>query len=177
MPSPPNLLYHYTSRLAWYFIQTGGITRGQVPISLDPFVALDYPNLTSDADPNNQWWGLGGEINKRAVQIPVEVPPGDDRLISWREFANLYRVSPEDYDRLNRLGNQGAPNWWIFRGTIPTKWIGPTNIIDGGNVSGMERRLLKVAPRYVSYQDMAARLGIIIKDNVTLIPNDFDADD
>ena len=63
-------LYHFTYPQRLESIQRLGIVRGDVPVG--PTSSLNAPNLTSDPDPENQGWAVGGL--KTAMRIEVLIP-------------------------------------------------------------------------------------------------------
>src|SRR4051812_18604208 len=106
MPKRPRLLYHFTCRLWWRFIEHEGISMGEVPVRRGRI--LNHPNLTTDLEPARQGWALhvgehrlpGGEkdfmaLNKRAVRIAVRIPLSDTRLVRWQDLAKQWGMDGE----------------------------------------------------------------------------------
>src|SRR5947208_3578856 len=98
MSNRRSLLYHFTCRLWWRFIEAEGITLGEVPVRRGR--SLNHPSLTSDPEPGGQDWAgevgeislPGGEtvtmaVNKRAVRVGVRIPNSDPELIRWVDLA------------------------------------------------------------------------------------------
>src|SRR4051794_18764913 len=100
-------LYHFTCRLWWHFIRDTGIDRGEAPVSSGEM--LNYPNLTSNPDPGPQQWAKAGRtarmlLDKTAVRITVDIPDGDRRLVSWRDYTTAHGMSKRDYRMYDARG-------------------------------------------------------------------------
>lgn len=135
----PRTLYHFTCLGWWQFIQYEGITRGECPISLRR--VLNYPNLTTDPDPDNQGWARK-ESGKRDVRITVSMPLSDRNLVRWDELARQHGISGDDFRTLNRVGGGGAKNWWIYKGTITTTRFEAVDFLGNGSVTEADKELL-----------------------------------
>jgi hypothetical protein len=156
----PTTLYHFTSRLHWRFIEAEGINRGEIP--LNRFTLGNAPNLTTDPRPDVQrWCGDVGEVlghspgglpiingvDKRAVRITVQVPPEDDRLISWVELVRRFKMDARCFRHLNRTGGGGASQWWIYRGTVSPCMFTQVEFLDGGETHEVERTQMEVVSK------------------------------
>jgi hypothetical protein len=157
MTQTPLVLYHFTCRLCWHFIKQDGISKGEVPISRTK--RLQHPNLTSNPEPLAQKWENGPGANNVAVRISVEIPPGDQKLISWRDFAERHHIDRRWYRDLDRSGGWEARNWWIYEGVIPPGWFRKVDFLDDGVTSGFEKRLLAEAEKSVSFDEFLERMG------------------
>ncbi|HTF32788.1 MAG TPA: hypothetical protein VK714_03690 [Myxococcota bacterium] len=138
-------LYHFTGVEYLEEIATAGLTRGEVP--LGPMKTENAVWLTRDPDPDSQGWAGEGHVltdlerelaaklkgrpvppgaflaDKRAVRLIIEVPAGDAKLVPWLTFARQRGVSGKWRRTLNRTGGGGQENWFLYLGTVPTKWI------------------------------------------------------
>jgi hypothetical protein len=160
MSQAPKILYHFTDRAAWHFIKSEGITRGEVPLSATD--VLQHPNLTSNPVPMSQRWACVGQTatNKTAVRIAVEIPPGDDRVMSWRDFATRSRVDRRWYRVLDEVGGWEARNWWIYLGIVPPEWFTDVEFLDDGKITAFEAQLLKVCERSANNDEAIRRMTV-----------------
>jgi hypothetical protein len=137
---PPSVLYHFTCRLWWHFIEREGISRGEVPLS--PTHVLSHPNLTSNPEPTDQRWSRLSSTNKTAVRIAIEVPSGDDLLISWRALADTHGVERWWYRALDEAGAWEARNWWVYRGVLRPERFMRVDFLDDERISEFESERL-----------------------------------
>lgn len=156
MARHPKMLFHFTCRLWWRFIEKEGIVHGEVPIGGGRI--LDHPNLTTDPDPANQGWarspgdslvGAGQTtvmaVNKRAVRIAVRLSPRDPKLIRWVDLARQTKLDELALRRLNAVGGGRMGDWWIYRGVIRPKQFVSVEFLDGGQVPVVEQRMIEAA--------------------------------
>lgn len=132
------MLYHYTARENLPGIAAVGLYRGDVPIS--PTHGICAVWLTSDPDPRGH--GLSEAraltrselrtlglrrptrmLDKRAIRLAVEVPDGDERLVSWEVWARENGVTPSWYEVLDRTGGGKASTWFLYHGVVRRSWI------------------------------------------------------
>jgi hypothetical protein len=148
----PNVLYHFTSRLWWRFIETEGIVRGVCPVTRTR--VLDYPNLTSDPEPASQpWAGRVGQsvtvagktvlkkTNTLAVRITVRVPKSDSALVLWEDLASQ-RGTDDNTFKLYKWTGGNPRKWWIYMGTIPPRFFKNIEFLDDGIVAPTEQQLI-----------------------------------
>jgi hypothetical protein len=149
-------LYHFTCHLWWRYIQAEGISRGEAPIN--EHSAYCYPNLTDNPDPIGQaWMGDGRESNKRAIRISLDIPEGDEKLISWREYTKLHGMSRVAYRGYDESGGWQARHWWIYRGLITPDRFTSAEIL--GDPTELESEVIQIADRSASYSDFLDRIG------------------
>jgi hypothetical protein len=139
----PTILYHFTCRLWWRFIETEGINRGDTLITKTK--SAQWPNLTTDPLPASQAWAgsenQGAATNKRAVRITVNIPPNDRRLISWNELVRSAGMDPVTYRSLALRG--GKPrHWWIYRGVVGPSMFSAVDFLDEGRVYRSEQQMI-----------------------------------
>ncbi|WP_435016675.1 hypothetical protein TA3x_004248 [Tundrisphaera sp. TA3] len=144
-------LYHYTSWVHGFYIAKEGITRGECPVTKD--LVLDFPNLTSDTNVGNQKWNAGGMLNKGALRFPVDIPDGDDKLISWRDLTTRHKMDKATYRHYDALGGYGAKNWWIYQGAIPKEWLSDVEILSRDHNS-MEAFLCSQCQDFATYEEL-----------------------
>ena len=160
------ILYHFTSMLHRIFIDREGMNRGECPVN-DKLI-LNHPNLTIDPSPHNQGWsvvGRGGNVvNKQAVRYTVEIPDGDENLLTWTDLTRLHGMSKATYWRYNAAGGWCAKNWWIYRGTVPPDWFKAVEVLSEG-ITEIEQHILTVAQDCGTYDEVLERLGAVKKDN------------
>ena len=126
-------LYHFTDPNRLPFIKEMGITRGDVPITMTG--GYNAPWFTTDPNPGNQAWGMGG---KNGLRITVEIPQGDAKLLKWTDVINkeLESLPERDreprrawYDVLDKVGGGGQDNWYIYKGVVPFTWVTKTEVL------------------------------------------------
>jgi hypothetical protein len=173
---PPGILYHFTCRAWWHFIERDGITRGEVPISRTN--VAQHPNLTANPQPNAQKWAgidVGESVsNKIAVRISVKIPDDDDRIISWQDFANRNVVDRRWYRELDEAGGWEARNWWIYQGVVRPEWFVDFEFFDRGLLNSFDKRMLEIAEISSSYDDVMNRVATR-KENGHVFVNPFTA--
>jgi hypothetical protein len=172
MPSErPTKLYHFTSRPWFHFIRTEGITKGEAVASSRNHI-VNFPNLTANPDPLAQRWAYdpvcwSGKVmpdkdlpvRRAAVRITVKIPPDDDRLISYRDFATAHGLDRRVYRRLDETGGWQARYWWIYRGVVLPRWFTDVEFLDDGELNWVERRMLDLVEMSASYEDALKRMG------------------
>lgn len=142
MAKRPRVLYHFTCRTWWHFIRSEGITRGECPISLKR--TLQYPNLTTNADPAAQGWADARTdgSDKLAVRIAVRMPLSDTALIRWEDIARQHGMPTRDYLSLKRSGGGRPQDWWIYKGTVHPRRFESVDFLDGDQIHPTDRKML-----------------------------------
>lgn len=142
---PPMLLYHFTSTQSLPGIQSGGLSRGMVPVG--PARGLNAVWLTTDPGLSGhglqaggammtdaqrlqarEWSGIlpppGSRYPKEAsVRITVDLDPRDRNLHEWLPWARRH-LSPEWLAQLHPVagGNlRQAKTWRLYFGIIPAE--------------------------------------------------------
>jgi hypothetical protein len=165
MGSPPRLLYHFTSRIWLPFIKKEGITRGEAPIS--PTERLQHPNLTSNPDPDAQKWsGAEGHsaLHKTAVRITVEIPEGDQKLISWHDFAIRQKMDRKFYRTVDESGGWEAKNWWLYQGIVVPEWFSEIHMPERAPITQEYQALLEACARYPDSQSFIEQCMVPTSD-------------
>jgi hypothetical protein len=155
----PELLYHFTCRTWWHFIKQVGIDRGEAPTSR--LGRENWPNLTSNLDPQPQGWAVPGKLlfNKTAVRIAVRIPPDDDRLVSFRTFADSHGMDRRFYQALDRNGGWQARYWWLYRGLVVPEWFVDVEFLDNGEIGIHEQKALEIVKKSGSFDEAIRRMG------------------
>ena len=164
------ILYHFTCRAWFHFIETQGITKGEAPISLTE--VEQHPNLTSNPDPFSQpWQSANKENRKNAVRITVEIDDNDPLLISWKQFAISRKMDKKTYRKLDEKGGWQARNWWIYLGIVTTDKFLSVDYFDDGKLSPIELKLLHAAMQSASSEEALDKVGAIkLRPGVKLEP-------
>ena len=152
---PTIRLYHFTAHAWWNIIQHEGIIRGDVPTSM--LETSQYPNLTSDPDPDHQEWADGCLLNKTAVRIAIDFREDDPRLVPFRDMANRIGMDRAWHRSLTDSGGHRARNWYVHLGPIrPTRFAlieanGDPDLSDDAMIGGFmgARRYADVKPGIV----------------------------
>jgi hypothetical protein len=112
-------LYHFTSREHLPAIMARGLSRGDVPASMEGgFTAVWFTTETTAARGRH---GIGnGLFDKTAVRIAVDFDARDlPALFRWADWAPQF-VEPRWLAAVNRAGggDAAAATWYFYRGTI-----------------------------------------------------------
>ena len=142
------LLYHFTSLMHLPLIEGSGyISRGDVPLTITG--GFNAPWLTADPEAGNQKWSQGGDVNKTAVRLTIQIPVGHRCLHYWPELAHEEGVEPRWFDALARAQggkSRDAYNWYIFKGRIPMSWVVAKDFLVQKGVSPLEVLLTGEGP-------------------------------
>lgn len=122
-------LYHFTDPSRLESIKKYGIAKGDVPISING--GYNAPWFTSDPNPHNQGWTVGG--TKNHLRLTVDFSDGDENLVKWtdiieQELSKIHDEKEKEfrklwYDSLNEVAGGGHNNWYIYHGVVPKEWI------------------------------------------------------
>ena len=156
------ILYHFTCRAWWHFIQTEGITKGEAPITWTK--TENHPNLTSNPDPFSQLWQGQFGIRKNTVRISVNISENDPNLISWRDFAKSRGMDRNIYRQLDEAGGWEARNWWVYLAFLPPDRFLAVDFFDDGRMTPKESTLLATAQESSSSEEVKRKLGAISVD-------------
>lgn len=115
-------LYHFTASRFVPGIMREGLTRGSIPVSLEPpRLLFGYQWLTLNPDPARQEWAEGtGRLpySRLEVRLKVKIPkPWRGLLLAWDDVRHLSRLA----DELSAFGDPW--NWRLYKGHIPPAWI------------------------------------------------------
>jgi hypothetical protein len=133
------ILYHFTALEYLDAIKAEGLTKGEVPLS--PTDLLNAVWLTADPSPKGHGLIDGRPLteqerfveyqrcgfmppagsffpNKRAVRITVLIPSSDRNLYHWPKWGRK-RLTPDWYERMDRVGSGKSKTWRVYFGTIP----------------------------------------------------------
>jgi hypothetical protein len=132
------LLYHFTALEYLDAIKAEGLIKGEVPVS--PTELLNAVWLTTDPSPKGHGL-IDGRLltaqerfaeyqrcgfmppagarfpNKRAVRIAILIPSSDRNLYHWPKWGRK-RMTPDCYERMDRVGGGKSKTWWIYFGVI-----------------------------------------------------------
>ena len=116
-------LYHFTAGWMLESILKEGLTKGCVPISIQPpRFNYGFQWLTSNDNFNQSWCEyLTLPYNRNDYRIVVKIPDSKKRfLINWIEQGRKY----SNNEMFNTLSEFGDPeNWYIYQGKIKPQWI------------------------------------------------------
>jgi hypothetical protein len=155
----PKIVYHFTNRAWWHFIEKEGITRGECPVNRR--LVLNWPNFTTDPEPANQGWSGGRLTGKTAVRIGVRVRPKDSNWIPWVDLTKQHGMDSKTFAIYHNSGGRGSKNWWVYRGVVRPDTFESVDFLDGGRVNPMIARILRVASSLgaESYRDFVLKGG------------------
>ena len=129
-------LYHFTDPNRLPSIETSGINRGDVPITMAG--GYNAPWFTTDPTPSNQGWAGGGY--KTSLRLTVDIPDADPKLKKWTDIIEEQISNANDpetkkslkqwYDILNSTGGNGQEYWYIYQGTVPFEWVVEKKLMD-----------------------------------------------
>lgn len=117
-------LYHFCAGFCVDSIKELGLILGICPVDLGDKVKF-IPKcqwLTSNPDPQKQSWATSHALNysRTAYRLTVVIPRNHRKhLIAATEFV---KELPKEAQQLVN-GWPGSEEWYIYRGTIPPKWI------------------------------------------------------
>jgi hypothetical protein len=99
--------------------------------------------------------------NKQAIRIMVDIPEGDDRLVTWRSLTEKHGMDKRMYRQYDAAGGFGARNWWIFVGVIPPAWFSAVDFypVDEAEYP-FERSILAEAEKYPTFDELMVAIGL-----------------
>lgn len=117
-------LYHFCAAQDVESIKRQGLTLGMCPVVTDYGIKFikKCQWLTKDMNPAAQSWATSHGLNysRTAYRLTVVIPKKHVRnLIVSTEFVK--ELPKEAQEVVN--GWPGSEEWYIYRGTIPPKWI------------------------------------------------------
>lgn len=115
-------LYHFTARRFLPGIRRDGLTRGFVPLSIDPPEVLPgYPWLTTNGDWNQEWAEGTGRLpyKRNEVRITFAIPD-ESRCYVLHWLFHGPSMTPA-FGELSAFGD--PQNWRLYDGTVPAAWI------------------------------------------------------
>ena len=117
-------LFHFAPLLYLPDILREGLT----PVELLMPGSKPAVPLTTNPNPNAQYWARGSVCNKVKVRLSVAIPENDPKLQAWRKFC---KSRPSD----KRLARKTDPTgqgkfWWIYPDRVPPEWITGVEILD-----------------------------------------------
>ena len=136
--NPPEVVYHFTSRSCWHFIESQGIARGECPVAHS--LILNWPNFTVDSRPDSQRWACWSD--RLAVRISVGLDPADPAWVRWSDLTREHGMDRVTYLRYDFSGGGGARYWWIYRGVVPPSAFRAVEFLDGGILCESDRLML-----------------------------------
>ena len=107
--------------------------------------------------------------DKTAVRISGEAPIADDRLISWRDYADRHGCDRKWYRDMDHAGGLEARKWWIYRGTVSPEWFVDVDFFDGDVISDFEKRIIMVAEQSSSYDDMMKKMTVKSENGLVFV--------
>jgi len=117
-------LYHFTSPRHVGSIQREGITRGVLPLRVDPPYEgrSGFQWLTANPDPD-QSWNEGSTLpyDRTAWRLMIGVPEAAADRLHWWPIWGPVAVPLDVYRTLSEFGD--PENWYVFAGRIPPDWI------------------------------------------------------
>jgi hypothetical protein len=138
----PKVLYHFTDRAWWHFIQAEGITRGECPVNAR--LLLNWPNFTADPEPGHQDWVGRSPRDKRAVRIAVPVRVKDSRWIPWVDLTRQHEMDRATFLGYHRTGGGHSGDWWNYRGAVRPSDFLAVDFLDGGHIDPTSAEVLEL---------------------------------
>ncbi len=118
-------LYHFTSKYHIGDCKFFGLTLGCIPLSIDhpPVVINGYQWLTKNKQFKQSWCEYSTlPYNRNDYIITIVIPKAHRKnLLKWIPYGKQFK----SYDALNSYGD--LENWYVFKGTISTKWFRKIN--------------------------------------------------
>lgn len=114
--------YHFTAKRFVNSIKKTGLSRGMIPVSINPPVLLPNYQWITISDDFNQAWAKGAgnlPYQRNEVRFNVRIPTEHrDKL---HKFLDCRHLSPKLFEILI---SQGDPqNWYVYNGFIPGGWL------------------------------------------------------
>lgn len=116
-------LYHFTAARFVHGVLEEGLTKGSIPVRLDPpKVRYGYQWLTRSEEFDQSWNTMTSlDYDRTAYRLTVEIPSlAQHKLIDWHRHCR--RLVPSHVARmLNAKGN--PKDWVLYNGVIQPQWI------------------------------------------------------
>lgn len=116
-------LYHFTSPGHIDGCLEEGLTKGHVPVRLDPPKLLEgWQWLTEDGSFDQSWNTMENlDYDRTAYRITIRVPPlANNKLYRWTSVMDRL-VEPQARRSLNAKGD--PENWVLFKGVLRPRWF------------------------------------------------------
>lgn len=116
-------LFHFTSRHHIQGCLKEGLTKGVIPLSVDPPILVkDFQWLTTNKTFDQSWCRYGTlPYNRNDYRITVKIPKNKrNLLIRWMLLCKHEKFKLSAM----ALNSQGDPNnWYLFKGIVKPKWF------------------------------------------------------
>ncbi len=120
--------YHFTCLFHLPSILKSGLTMGEVPIEASP--TPNAVNLTTNQNPDAQFWKRGSAMDKTKVRLTVQIPHDDASLMSSNNFCKQRGVSKQWQRAIDPYGQ--SKFWYLYFGPIPPTRIEKVEIMENG---------------------------------------------
>lgn len=127
-------LYHFTPQRFIHSVLREGLTKGGVPLSLDP-PKLDHRFrwLTQNESFQQAWSRVHlFDYDRTAYRITIEIPRfARSKLSRWTQVGP--KIGGERmYHDINALNDRTDPeNWFLFKGTVRRQWFRAVDAKEG----------------------------------------------
>lgn len=116
---PPDVLYHFTSRMHWERIRHNGFLK-VVESDLSPFKTHAGPDvvwLTTATEPAQEWQ-RGSAVFKGEVRFTIAIRRDRIRAQWWPSWSRAHGVLLGWYRRLDQAGGGRSHEWWVVEAPI-----------------------------------------------------------
>jgi hypothetical protein len=111
--------YHFTSTVYLTGILSDGITRGDVPLSMQG--GFNAVWLTTEPHFDKQKWVRGSVLFKDEVRITVDVPANDIALRRWQAYEP--EIDPTWWRVSHHIDADQLDHYWLHRGVVRAQQI------------------------------------------------------
>ena len=122
-------LYHFTPEHMVRGCLQDGLTRGCIPLSIDPpEFAMGYQWLTSNKAFQQSWCQYSSlPYDRSAFRITIKIPKSEKkagRLVKWMDYCRQNLSNEKLQSAASVLNSYGDPeNWYLFHGTVKKEWF------------------------------------------------------
>lgn len=116
-------LYHFTADWMLESIKKEGLTKGCIPVSINPLkINPGFQWLTLNKDFNQSWCEYSTlPYNRNDWRLTIKIPSSKScNILPWLKFGEKLAGS-EMFKTLTEFGD--PENWIVYAGSIKPKWI------------------------------------------------------